>query len=134
MGGLVVGGVVDVVEVLNAEVVGVLVVGGVVELVVGVLEVGGVVEVGAVVESSEVVAGEEVVGGKEVVGTVEPVSGVVAVEGGLVGELVVGCTLVVDDAGRSDVLALVLELLLGLLVLVLLDMMNARRFKRGISL
>jgi hypothetical protein len=88
--------------------------------------VGGVLEVGGVVAASDVGGGVEVVGGKVVGGTDELVSGGDAVVGGLVGELVSGGTLLVGDAGGSDVL--------GLFVLVLLDMMKARRFNRGKSL
>lgn len=119
VGALFVGGVdVDVFEV----VVGVLVVGG------GSDVVGGVLVVGGVVGGVDVVGGgSEVVGGRVVGGTDELVSGGEAVVGGLVGVLLSGSTLVVGDAGGSDVA--------GLFVLVLLDMTKAaRRFKRGISL
>lgn len=119
VGALVVGGVdVDVFDV----VVGVLVVDG------GSDVVGGVLVVGGVVGGVDVVGGcSDVVGGRVVGGTDELVSGGEAVVGGLVGELLSGSTLVVGDAGGSDVA--------GLFVLVLLDMTKAaRRFKRGNSL
>lgn len=115
MGALVVGGVdVDVLD----DVVGVLVVGGS-DVVGGLLVVGGVV-------TGVEVGRSEVVGGKLVGGTDDVVSGGAAVVGGLVGELDSGRSLVVGDASGSDVL--------GLFVLVLLDMMKARRFNRGRSL
>jgi hypothetical protein len=129
---LVVVGVVGVVVGGREVVGGVLVVGGGADVVGGVLVVAGVVGVsgfeGVVVAGGgggEV--GSVVTGDKEVVpGGGELVSGGCAVVGGLVGEFVKEGTLVVGDAGGSDVL--------GLLVLVLLDMVKARCFNRGISL